>query len=165
MKRILLACALLAGPAAFAAESSDAAFYREAASGGIAEVEAGKVAQSKGGSEAVRNFGAQMVADHGAANAKLKTAAANSSVKLPTDTDAAHKAMKKKLEGLKGAEFDAAYVQGQVMDHQKTIALLEKQIASGSDPSAKSWAEESLPVVKMHLSMLQGMGQHSASSH
>lgn len=165
MKPFLLAVALLAAPAVYAAESADAAFYKEAAAGGMAEVELGKVAQSKGSSEGVRSFGAQMVTDHTAANMKLKAAAAKSDVKLPTDTDAAHKATKKKLEGLSGAEFDTAYIQSQVMDHQKTVALLEREIASGTDANAKTWAQESLPVVKMHLSMIQGMDKHGAASH
>ena len=47
--------------ASFAASNPDAAFYKHAAEGGIAEVEAGRMAQDKGNSQQVKDFGAMMV--------------------------------------------------------------------------------------------------------
>jgi predicted outer membrane protein len=54
-------------------KSPDQDFFKHAAEGGIAEVEAGKLAQSKGNSQAVKDFGAMMVKDHTDANAKLES--------------------------------------------------------------------------------------------
>ena len=39
------------------------------------------------------------------------------------------------LEKLGGGQFDLAYVDGQVQDHQKTAQLLEREIGSGQDPA------------------------------
>jgi predicted outer membrane protein len=49
----------------------DSSFFKNAAEGGMAQVDAGKLAQQKGSSPAVKEFGAMMVKDHSAANAKL----------------------------------------------------------------------------------------------
>ena len=57
MKRVL-ALLILAAPIVAMADSPDASFYKKAAEGGIAEVEAGNLAQSKGNSQKVKDFGA-----------------------------------------------------------------------------------------------------------
>jgi putative membrane protein len=165
MNRFAIACAAAVLPlCAFGADSPDAAFYMEAAQGGMAEVELGKLASEKGASEGVRNFGKQMVTDHGKANAKLKAAAMKNGVQLPAEPNAEQKAVKAKLQAMSGAAFDSAYVDSQVKDHDKTIALLEKEIGGGRDADAKAWASESLPVVKQHAVMIKTMaaGQHAA---
>jgi putative membrane protein len=167
-KRLLITMMGLVATVVIAQQPNpDQAFYMQAAEGGMAEVEAGKLAQAKGNSAAVKDFGSQMVADHGKANAKLKSIAANKQVMLPSAPSAEHQTMKKKLEGLTGAAFDAAYVQGQVADHEKVAALLEKEIASGKDADAKAFAMETLPTVKAHLAMAQKLahGGMDATKH
>ena len=159
---ILLA---LAGSSLAIAASPDRAFYMKAASGGMAEVEAGKLAQEKGASEGVKSFGAKMVEDHTAANEKLMALAASNKTKLPKGIDAKHKAMQKKLRAKSGAAFDTAYIKGQIADHKATIALLEREIASGKDAEAKAFASETLPVVKEHMTMLQTMSGASMDGH
>jgi predicted outer membrane protein len=58
MKRVL-ACLILSAPViGFCA---DASFFKNAAEGGMAEVEDGNLAQQKGTSQAVKDFGAMMV--------------------------------------------------------------------------------------------------------
>jgi putative membrane protein len=73
----VIACLIMAAPviAVSADESPDPSFFKQAAEGGIAEVDAGTLAQSKGNSQAVKDFGAMMVKDHSAANEKLKSVA------------------------------------------------------------------------------------------
>lgn len=163
----------LAGSSLAMAASSDRAFYLKAAAGGMAEVEAGKLAQEKGSTEAVKNFGAKMVEDHAAANEKLMALAESKKIKLPKEPDAKHKAMQKKLSAKSGAAFDKAYIKAQISDHEATVALFEREIASGKDAEAKAFASETLPVVKAHLTMLQtmsgvpvnapSMGEHTGS--
>lgn len=145
------------------ASSPDRGFYVKAAAGGMAEVETGKLAQQKGSSEAVRSFGAKMVADHTAANEKLMALAASKQVKLPKGMDFKHKIMHKSLGTKSGADFDKAYIKGQIADHKATIELFEREIASGKDADAKAFATTSLPVVKSHLAMLQTVTNASAS--
>src|SRR5438552_16844085 len=51
---------------------ADRHFIKEAADGGLAEVELGQLAVEKASSDEVKKFGQRMVDDHGKANEQLK---------------------------------------------------------------------------------------------
>ena len=135
--------------------AADRNFARAAAGGGMAEVEFGKLAEQRAGSEALKDFGRRMVEDHGKANDKLEGLAKDDGIPLPDKIDPEHAAMHDRLAGLSGAEFDRAYLAGQLADHQKTAQLLEYEIGSGQDADLKSFASEALPIVLQHLRMAQ----------
>ena len=155
--KCVLAFLILAAPMMAMADSPDAAFYKKAAEGGIAEVEAGKLAQSKGDSQKVKDFGAMMVKDHSAANAKLEDLAATKGVTLPNTSSVRQMATKAKLEVLTGDTFDKAYIKAQVRAHQSTATLFRKEIASGQDPDAQSFAKATLPTVRSHLKAINAI--------
>ncbi len=162
MKRALAALALAAplaawAPLAGAADSPDSAFYKKAAEGGIAEVEAGKVAQQKTSNPQVKDFGAMMVKDHTSAGEKLKAIANSKGITLPSDSSVGQMADKAKLEVLSGDTFDKSYMKGQISAHQDTIALFQKEIDSGQDPDAKSFATKALPTVRAHLKAINSI--------
>jgi cytochrome c peroxidase len=56
---------------------------------------------------------------------QLTDFAKQANIPLPNELDPNHKAMRAELEKLSGAEFDKAYMRGQVVDHQKTVVLLQ----------------------------------------
>jgi putative membrane protein len=151
MKSSLLALALALPMAAFSASNPDASFYKHAAEGGIAEVEAGRLAQDKSSSQQIKDFGAMMIKDHSAANDKLQSIAAGKNITLPTSSSVGQMASKAKLEVLSGGTFDKSYVKGQVSAHRETIALFRKEISSGQDTDAKAFATATLPTVRAHL--------------
>jgi putative membrane protein len=151
MKRIVVTLMLLAPMAALAADNPDAAFFKNAAEAGIAEVEAGKLAQSKGNSQAVKDFGAMMVSDHTAANDKLKSLAASKNISLPSTSSASQMASKAKLEVLTGETFDKSYIKNQVAAHRQAVALFRKEATSGQDAEAKALAGATLPTLRSHL--------------
>ena len=117
----------------------------------VSEVEQGKLAESKGKNQAVKDFGAMMVKDHSAANDKLKALATQKGIDLPTTSSVGQLATKAKLEVLSGDTFDKSYVKGQISAHRQTIALFRKEISSGQDSDAKTFATTTLPTVKAHL--------------
>jgi hypothetical protein len=85
MKRLVATLVLVFPFAAFGADPSpDSAFYKNAAEGGLSEVELGNLAQKKSNNESVKDFGAMMVKDHTAANNKLEDVAASKNISLPT---------------------------------------------------------------------------------
>jgi putative membrane protein len=133
----------------------DRLFVRAAALGGMAEVELGELARQKAQSEAVKDFARRMVEDHGKANDRLISLAKEDGIAVPDELDQEHKATRERLEAMSGAEFDRAYLQGQVVDHQKTAQLLEYEIGSGQDADLKSFAAEILPIVLQHLRAAQ----------
>jgi putative membrane protein len=155
---LILAVPLMAVPLmAAAADNPDASFYKNAAEGGIFEVDAGNLAQQKGNTQAIKDFGAMMVTDHSAANDKLKALAASKNISLPTSASVGQMATKAKLDVLSGDTFDKSYIKSQVKAHRETIALFKKEIASGQDPDAKAFATATLPTLQMHLKKIKGI--------
>ncbi|HEY1464469.1 MAG TPA: DUF4142 domain-containing protein [Terriglobales bacterium] len=138
--------------------SSDQMFVKEAAEGGMAEVELGQLALEKGSSDAVKQFGQRMVNDHGQANEKLKALASTKGIQLPAKPGAKDKATKARLSKMSGTSFDRAYMKDMLADHQKDIAAFQKESRSGSDPEIKQFASETLPTLQDHLKQAQGIG-------
>lgn len=61
-----------------------------------------------------------------------------------------HKKMMDKMAKLSGAEFDREFMKHQVADHDKAVALFEKQSRNGKDAELKAFALRTLPTLKEH---------------
>ncbi len=134
-----------------ASAQPDHDFVQKAAMGNMAEVQAGHLAEQRGATPAVREFGRWMVTDHTMAENMLQPVADAQHVDLPTQVDPASKDMMTKLQGLHGAAFDRAYINGMVQDHTQDVADFQKEAQSGSDAQVKDYASKVLPVIQAHL--------------
>jgi putative membrane protein len=139
------------------ADSPDSSFMKNAAEGGMSEVELGQLAQQKATNPAVKEFGAMMVRDHTAANEKLKAVAASKQVNLPDSPSLMQKASKAKLDMMSGGSFDKSYVKGMIDDHKADIKEFQKEAAEGKDPQVQAFAVATLPTLKMHLQKIQSV--------
>jgi putative membrane protein len=158
VKNVFLSVALTLPLIALGAVSSpDSRFYKDAAEGGMAEVELGKLAQEKSSNPSVKEFGAMMVSDHAAADEKLQAIAASKNLKLPASPGMGQMATKTKLEVLSGDTFDKAYIKDMIKDHQDDIAMFKKEAASGQDPDAKAYAIATLPTLEKHLKKIEAI--------
>jgi putative membrane protein len=144
--------------------SADRQFIMEAARGGMAEVELGQLASDKAQSDAVKQFAQRMVTDHGKANDELKSLAQSKNVTLPAELDAKHKSTKDRLSKLSGAQFDRAYMQEMVSDHQKDVSEFRKQSQSAKDAELKAWAAKTLPTLQEHLQMAQAASRNAVGT-
>ena len=152
---ITFVAALVLGASSFAAESkvasSDEAFMKKAAEGGLVEVKLGEIASTKGKRDDVKAFGTRMVKDHSNANADLKTLAEQKGVKLPENLGTKNSALVAKLSKMEGDAFDGAYVKDMVEDHEMDVKEFEKAANEAKDPDVKAFAAKTLPVLKQHL--------------
>jgi putative membrane protein len=73
-------------------------------------------------------------------------------------------ATKAKLDVLSGDTFDKSYIKSQVAAHEQTVALFQKEIATGQDPDAKAFASQTLPTIRAHLKAIRSIAANSASS-
>jgi putative membrane protein len=133
------------------AKADDKKFAKEAAMGGLMEVELGKVATQKASSDAVKQFGQRMVDDHTKANDELKQVASQDNLTLPTTLDKKHQEMVDKMSALSGPAFDKTYMKDMVKDHEKDVKEFQKESQSGTDPNIKSFATKTLPILQSHL--------------
>lgn len=134
--------------------AQDAMFIKDAAAGNMFEIRSSEVAMKNGSSTFVKQFAKEMIADHGAAFAELKVVASKKGKTASKTLPPAKAAIVKKLSGLHGAAFDAAYQKAQKDAHAETAAKLEKEIKMGHDADVKDYAVKTLPAVKMHQKML-----------
>jgi len=137
----------------------DAKFAVSAADGGQAEVQLGQLASQKGVAAGVKDFGNMMVKDHSAANEKLKALAKSKGITLPDSLSEFELKTKNKLSAKSGKDFDKAYVDDMIEDHQKDIREFESAIQTLKDPELKAFATSTLPTLKMHLAAIQQVKQ------
>jgi putative membrane protein len=145
---------VVTGPAAAQVlNNADQEFVKKAAIGGMAEVELGRVAMQRAARPAVRSFGERMVADHGRGNTELAALARSKGMDVSTTLDTTHQAMRDRLSGLSGADFDRAYMSEMVRDHTEDVALFESAAQTASDADVKAFAARSLPMLRDHLAL------------
>jgi putative membrane protein len=142
--------ALLLTHAVAGAADSDAVFARQAAQGGLAEVELGRLASQRASNAKVRDFAEKMVADHGKANRDLQEAARRAGIALPNQMGDDGRDTMEDLAALQGSEFDRAYVDHMVEAHEKTVEMLRPQAAERKTEIDR-WAANALPTVESHL--------------
>jgi putative membrane protein len=135
-------------------KNSDESFFKNAAEGGLAEVNVGKLAEDKGTTLAIKDFGGMMVKDHSTADQKLWSLAASKNIDLPKTPGVEQQAARDRLKLLPGDAFDKAYIKNQIDAHRDIIALFKKEIASGHDPQARQFASATLPNVQQHLDQI-----------
>ncbi len=129
-------------------------FATQAATTDMAEIELGQLAMKNSADAAVKKFAEQMVKDHTASTAKLKTVAAKDNLTLPTSLDAQHAAVKTKLAGLQGADFDKAYGKEMARGHDKAVALFESASQTPDiSGDLKQFAASTLPKIRQHKGM------------
>ncbi|HKD04372.1 MAG TPA: DUF4142 domain-containing protein [Bryobacteraceae bacterium] len=131
--------------------SADTRFAREAAMGGMEEVELGRIAVQNGTNDQVKQFGQRMIDDHSKAGDELKGIASKKNITLPTELDAKHKAAVTRYSNMKGADFDRAYMRDMVKDHEADVAEFQKEANGGSDKDIQGFASHTLPTLQDHL--------------
>jgi putative membrane protein len=142
-------------PAKSHAASPDLAFAKEAAIGGMAEVELGNLAKQKASSADVKQFGDRMVTDHTKGGDELKQWAQSKNITLPAELDSKHTMLRDRLGKLSGDAFDKAYMREMLSDHQHDVAAFKHEATAGHDPDLKAWAAKTLPTLQEHLKLAQ----------
>jgi len=168
---IALACLLIATPAlaqsvgektgvnsVLGVSPSTADFVKQVAISDMFEIEASKLAQQKGNATE-KTFASQMVTDHTKTSTELKGLVSGGKVKaeLPTALDSSHQSKLDKLKNASGKDFSSDYNSYQVSAHEDAVSLFERYAKGGDNPKLKEWADKTLPTLRHHLEMAQGL--------
>jgi putative membrane protein len=121
------------------------------------DIDAGKVAKSKSKDAEVKKFAEQMITDHTAVNKSAVDLVTKLKV-TPEESDTSKSLKKggeenlKKLAGLKGKEFDKAYVDNEVNYHQAVLDAIDKTlIPSAQNAELKDLLTKTRPAIAAHL--------------
>lgn len=131
--------------------AQDSGFINQATEGGLAEIQEGQLAAKQAPLPAVRQFGNDMVTQHTQANQQLAGIAQSKGVTPPTELDPSDAATLQHLQSLHGRSFDMQYLRAQIDGHEKMEQVLQREIQQGSDTELKSFAQQTLTVVREHL--------------
>ena len=137
--------------------SADQAFVREAYQNGLAEVRLGELGKDKTANADLKAFAERLVAEHGKANAELKTLAETKGLSLTSTPGVATLAQVKILDGKAGAEFDRTFAAVAVRDHQNAVTAFEKAGNTTKDSEVRAYITKTLPTLKEHLTLAQSL--------
>lgn len=133
----------------------DREFVREAASGGMFEVQAGQLAEQRSTNPEVKQFAQKLVQDHTQANQQLTQIAKAKGIEVPQHLLPVHQAMLDALQKHQGSDFDKHFIYGNVADHVKDILEFRDASQELQDPQLKQFAQQTLPKLHEHLQMAQ----------
>jgi len=138
-------------------DKDDADFAVKAANGGMAEVQLAQLAQQKATSTDVKEFAAKMITDHSKANDKLMAIAKQKNITLPAALGTDEQKIMADLSKKTGKDFDKAYVDAMVKDHDEDVKLFSDEAKDAKDADLKSFAGTTLPTLKEHQSMIKAI--------
>ena len=120
------------------------------------EIESSKLAQEKADSSS-KTFAAKMISDHTKTSSELKAIAAKAKVEVPTALDSSHQSKLDKLKSLNGADFDKQYDADQLAAHKDAVSMFERYAKGGDNKELKAFATKTLPHLKQHQKMAEGL--------
>lgn len=132
---------------------TDKEWVTTAGMAGLAEVQMGNLALQNAQHADVKAFAQRMVTDHTKSNEELQQLVSAKGLTLPAQLDGEHKSAVDHLTGLTGAEFDKAYMQHMVADHDKAVAHFTTGSTGAEDADIKGFASKSLPVLQEHAAL------------
>ncbi|HEY3990034.1 MAG TPA: DUF4142 domain-containing protein [Acidobacteriaceae bacterium] len=172
MKRLLLTvCCIALGSIPLLAQKkaaeamTDQQFVDFAAQTDMVEANLGQLAQTAASAQPVKDYAQMLVTDHTKDYSQLFGIAQQANLNMPNAIDAEHnKAMIDPFQKLHGAAFDHHYAQEMVAGHTKAIAVYKKEAADAQNPSLKSYASDTLPVLQKHLDGAKALEKSKASA-
>ncbi|BCF94822.1 conserved exported hypothetical protein [Paraburkholderia caribensis] len=133
----------------------DKDFVQAASMSSSTEIDAAKLAQKNSEDKDVKSFAHHMMADHTKLTVQLKMAAPKG-VTVPKDNS--DTAVLDSLKGLKGKEFDQAYIQKVGLEgHKQAISAFQKEITNGQDAKLKKAAQDAMPTIQEHYQHAQSL--------
>lgn len=125
-------------------------FIDNAIDGGRTEIKLSTIAQRVSQNQEITGFAKMMIDDHTKAIAELKKIRKKELVNPDDMISPAHRKMIDSISKLSGSEFDKAYMQQMVLDHEKTFTLFN-DASSDRNETVQSFARKMLPTIQTHL--------------
>lgn len=153
----ILATMILGGSVSAAGLLTPQEFVARALAAGQSEVEMAMLALDKSRAADIRAFAQKMVDDHGSAGMELAGLARAKGLPAAKPTEA-QQAVLAELRKKSGKDFDKAYAERMVKDHDEAVALFS---AAGTldDAELVGFARKTLPVLSGHQEMARQLGR------
>jgi putative membrane protein len=131
----------------------DRAFALFAASSGLAEIESARLTLRSSRNADVRDYALKLMREHARSGDELRRIVAPYGLSLPAAPTGRHADLVTKLSGVSVQDLDEAFLLRFGVDaHKETIALFERHIVEAKDPQLRRYAEQTLPMLREHMS-------------
>ena len=133
------------------------------------EIQLGTIAGKKAGSAQVKQIARRLVADHTKNRQQVRALAQKLNISLTPGqggsvSAADSAAIPSDLQGKSGADFDRAFIQHEIDDHQSNIEKIEGQILPAmQNEQIKTYLQTTVTEMQGHLSSLQKVQQQLGS--
>lgn len=126
-------------------------FVAEVASTNLFLQELGRLASSKASTPPLKQFGQLIFDHHSQLNTQLKQIADLKNLMTPTSMSGDHQDRFTALLEKSGQEFDKAFVEEMVQEHENAVERYQEFIEEGTDTELKNYASQGLPTLRAHL--------------
>lgn len=138
-------------------------FAHDAYQGSLKEVGLAELALRQSQSPRVHAFAQMLIREHGQMARQLEAVAAEMNLSLQSESALLNEA-EDDLSTLSGPAFDQRFAELMVEDHEKDIALFEREARDGLQQSLAQFAQDQVPKLKGHLEMARELRDALASN-
>lgn len=141
--------------------------------GNLHEIAVGKLAMRTSKTAAIKDYGKMLVTDHQKNDRELMAIAKKHGQMIPKESSLSEQDksdMKdaqdavKKLQGMKGADFDREFLQMAVQDHEKDLARVDTAIGEVQSDDLKTQLQDMKPVLQKHADKARDLQKNNAEA-
>lgn len=125
-------------------------FIKNGIEGSLVEIKAAGIAKSRSSNPNVISFANMMITHHTETVNELKKIQADKMVSSRDSINTQHQEELAMLSSKSGSEFDKAYIEMMITDHEKAIELF-KGVGNHTSGTIQSFAAKTLPSLQAHL--------------
>jgi putative membrane protein len=137
---------------------TDTSYIRQVIRSNFTEVGAGRLAESRAEDSEVKNFGERMVSEHNAMNEEWARLAQDNGMRIDVDFGLAGKQTIDQLEELEGTQFDQAYMNAMIRQHENDLATFQRLSSSAQSSDVRQLANNGLSTIQQHLMLARQVG-------
>src|SRR5215210_1092409 len=131
---------------------ADTSCIREVGSMNLLEVRLGTLAGQRSSNSTVKQFGQQMVSSHSSMGQQWASLAEQNRLPTSAPMNSIQQRQAEHLSKLSGTEFDRAYMEAMVADHEQDAGVLQRIGTYAQSAEVKRLAASGLVGVQQHLS-------------
>ena len=128
--------------------TADQEFMTQLASNMKVEIAAAQIASSKSENEDVRVHVQNLITEYKIAQTDLHKLAESLNVSLESIRTAEQVSLLSRLEGLRGSEFDAIYLNGSVKSQQHILDIFQKAFNEGNNANVKGYVHRYIDLIE-----------------
>ena len=137
------------------------------------EIEMGRLAMRRSTAAAIKDYGKMLVTDHQKNDRELMAIAKKHGQMIPKESSLSdqdksdmkdEKDAVKKIQAMKGADFDREFLQMTVQDHEKDLARVDTAIGEVQADDLKTALQDMKPVLQRHADKARDLQKNNAEA-